>query len=193
MSFISAYASFEAESGLITPSIVLINTSDTLATVTGAGYLTGKTLNPVYNTSATAVFANGQEALVKTSDMGMVKLNVFDDGAGNFSLVPLTSVITNPPASSASTLSLGTAYHNTLGYNVMLAVYLSITSAVGASILLGVGSTNSPSQQTIYPSLTLAVLGIITIPILLPANYYAKLSTSGTITASIAGQIAMPI
>lgn len=193
MAFINAYASYEAESGLITPSMVLINTSDTLATVMGAGYLNGKTLNPVYNMSATPVFANGQEARVKTTDMGIVALNVFDDGAGNFSLVPLSCHITNPPVSSASTLSLGTAYRNTLGYDVMLAVYLSITSAVGASILLGVGSTNTPTQQTIYPSLTLAVLGVITVPILLPANYYAKLSTSGTITASIAGQIAMPL
>jgi hypothetical protein len=31
------------------------------------------------------------------------------------------------------------------------------------------------------------------VPIYLPNGYYANLSTSGTITASIGGQIAMPI
>lgn len=103
------------------------------------------------------------------------------------------SISTSPPVSSASTLALGTAYQNTAGYDVILTIYISVSAATTASILLGVGSTSTPTQQTIVSSLTLAAINIISVPIYLPNNYYALLSTSGTITASISGQIAMPV
>ena len=195
MSITSIIASCEA-SLTVTPATILIQTSDTLATVRGTGYLNSQTMSPCGFLGSTPTFANGQLALVNTTDAGTVLLAINISGV-NTSLVPpnvlINSVVTAPAASSSSSLALGTSYQNTLGYDVMLSVYLNITSALSASVLLGVGSTSTPTQQTLFGPVTLSVLSIIPINIYLPADYYAKLSTSGTIVSAIAGQIAMPI
>ncbi len=96
-----------------------------------------------------------------------------------------------PPASSAPTLALGTAYQNTLGYDILLVVFLSVTLNTSGVVQLGVGPTSTPTQQTIIGGVS--TVGFATIPIYLPSSYYALLSISGTITDSIAGQIAMPV
>jgi hypothetical protein len=204
MSFISAYAScstsllYNVESNPAIPGLIYINTTDTLAQVMATGYLNGKTLNPSGFLGQTPVFQSGQIALTQTSDMGVMELQINIDSSSNINIVSLppqmmSTLITAPAASSASSLALGTAYHNTLGYDVMLNVYLSITASLGGSVLLGTSSTSTITQQTILPTMSLSALLLTTIPIYLPANYYAKLSTSGTITASIVGQICMPI
>lgn len=200
MSFISAFASAEITTGAVTPGEIFIDTSDTLSTVMTTGYLNGQTLNPFLFVLLTPTFTTGQVALVQTTDFGVVTLSVFvDAGSGDISLIPLNLsavsnyIVTAPDASSLSSLSLGSDYQNTLGYDVMLSVYLSVTSALGGNILLGTGPSSSPTQQTIVSSITLAALNIVPINIYLPANYYANLSTSGTISASISGQIAIPI
>lgn len=100
-------------------------------------------------------------------------------------------IVTTPAASSASTLALGTAYQNTLGYDVMLTVYLAVTANVSGVVQLGTDSSATPAQQTIITGTTLT--GVWPIPIYLPNNYYALLSTTGTITVSITGQIATPV
>ena len=110
---------------------------------------------------------------------------------GQKAIVPNLS--TSPANSASSTLAVGTAYQNTLGYDIVLTVYLSVTAATSANILLGVGSTNTPTQQTIISSITTAALQIIPVTIYLPNQYYALLSTSGTITQTISGQQAMPV
>ena len=102
-------------------------------------------------------------------------------------------IVTAPAVSASSSLTVGAAYHNTLGYDVVLTVYLSVTAATTASILLGVGSTSTPTQQTIVSGLTVAAVTIIPVTIYLPADYYALLSTSGTITETISGQQVMPV
>jgi len=100
--------------------------------------------------------------------------------------------ISGPGAGSAtSSLSLGSNYQNPFGYDVMLTVYINVTVSTGGSILSGVGPTSSPTQQTIYNGLS--VTGIVPVSIYLPTNYYALISTSGTITASITGQQATPV
>lgn len=105
----------------------------------------------------------------------------------------IKTLISAPPDSQSSSLSLGAAYQNTLGYDVVLTVYLAVASATTADILLGVGSTNTPTQQTVISGLTLAALNVIPVTIYLPNNYYALLSTSGTISITISGQSAMPV
>jgi hypothetical protein len=105
----------------------------------------------------------------------------------------LASIITAPAASQSSSLTIGSAYQNSFGYDVVLTVYLAVASATSASITLGVGSTNTPTAQTIVSSLTLAAVNIIPVTIYLPTGYYALLNTSGTISASISGQQAMPV
>lgn len=103
------------------------------------------------------------------------------------------SLITAPGNSASSSLSLGAAYQNTTGSDVMLIVYIAVSAATSGSILCGVGSTNTPTQQTIVNSITLAALNIIPVTVYLPNNYYALISTSGTITATISGQQVTPI
>ena len=117
----------------------------------------------------------------------------FPDASGTVQLTGASSIITAPAVSSSSTLALGTAYQNALGYDAVLTVYVSVTAATLGSLLLGVGSTNTPTQQTIVSSLTVGAVTIIAVPIYLPTGYYALLSTGGTITAAISGQIAMPV
>lgn len=103
------------------------------------------------------------------------------------------SITTSPPNSSSPSLALGTNYQNSAGYDVILTVYVSITAATAGSLSLGVGSATGPTQQTIIASLTTAAIVVVPVPIYIPSGYYALLSTGGTITASISGQIAMPV
>lgn len=103
------------------------------------------------------------------------------------------NIATAPGVSQTAALAVGTAFQNTLGYDVVLTVYLSVTAATSASILLGVGTTTTPTQQTIVNGFTTAIEQIVPVTIYLPAAYYAKLSTSGTITQTISGQQIMPV
>ena len=103
------------------------------------------------------------------------------------------SITTAPPSSDVTSLTLGAGYQNPNGYDIQVVVYLSVTAATSADILLGVGSASSPTQQTIVSGLTVAAVTIIPVTIYLPSGYYAFLSTSGTITATISGQMQMPV
>lgn len=171
------------------PCGIIIDTSDDILTVMGVGYLNGRD---------DITFSDAQLALVNTTD-GLISLQVSIVGdnisliSPQFGIITPTAISSSPSASQDSSLVLGTAYQNTLGYDVMITVYLDVTAALIASVLLGVGPTSSPTQQTIISGITLSALSIVPISIYLPSGYYAKLSTSGTITASISGQIAMPI
>lgn len=102
-----------------------------------------------------------------------------------------SEIETAPPASSLPTLALGTAYQNTLGYDALIAVFIAVTANTSIVLSLGVGPTSTPSQQTIETGTTLT--GVWTVPIYIPNGYYALLSKSGTGTAAISGQVAMPV
>lgn len=99
-----------------------------------------------------------------------------------------SGLVTTPNTSASSSLALGTAYQNTTGYDLLLHVYISVTAATTASILSGVGPTNTPSQQTVVTGFSVASASIIPVTVYLPSNYYALISTGGTITASVSGQ-----
>jgi hypothetical protein len=111
--------------------------------------------------------------------------------ASLFLVLESGGVATLPPVSAAPTLALGTAYQNTLGYDVMLCVYLSVTVNTSGVLKLGVGPTTTPTQQTLVTGITST--GLWPVPIYLPNTYYALLSVTGTITVAVDGQIAMPV
>lgn len=111
---------------------------------------------------------------------------------GNWILLNPSNPIYAVP-SSISSIIIGTSFQNTLGYDIQITVYLSITAATSADILLGTDSSATPAQQTIISGLTLAATNIIPITFIVPNQYFALLSTSGTITASISGQIQMSL
>jgi len=111
-------------------------------------------------------------------------------------LTGLTSVSTNtlissPAASGAAGLVLGVPYQNSLGYDVTLQVYFDITSNTSGVISCGVGPTNTPPQQVIVTGST--TVGYLPVSVYLPNNYYALISTTGTITIAIRGQNVTPV
>lgn len=112
-------------------------------------------------------------------------------GAGTPAEWQWVYTVFTPPVSASASLAIGTAYQNSFSYDILLVVYLNVTSSVTASVQLGVGPTSTPGQQTIINSVTLSSLAIIPVSIYIPSGYFALLTTSGTITASISGQIAM--
>lgn len=163
---------------------------------------------PIYIRSkgtANVIIATGSTMLnIITENNGFSNQFVFPSRNGIFTLPNANgtlcidtsssgSITTTPPASSSSSLIIGTAYQNTAGYDVIVTVYISVTAATVGSLSLGVGPTITPTQQTIVSSLTVAAVTIIPVTIYLPNNYYALLSTGGTITAAISGQQAMPV
>jgi hypothetical protein len=116
----------------------------------------------------------------------------FPDATGTLQLQS-QAIISAPGNSTSSALAVGTNFQNTTGNDIVLTIYLAVSAATSANILVGVGSASSPTQQTIVSGLTVAALSIIPIPIYIPNNYYALVSTSGTITQTISGQMAMPV
>ena len=137
----------------------------------------GATQNTLDDSAGNAIFA------------GTVKATRF---GSNATPPTVSGTVSSAPPSSATiqtalgNLVLGTAYQNTLSYDVYIQVFLSITVNTSGVVSLGVGSTNTPTQSTIVSGVT--TTGFIPVKFKIPAGYYALLSTSGTVTDSIAGQ-----
>ena len=169
-----------------TGSVICVNSPQN--TNTGPSTLTvGTNTNQI-------LLANGA-ALTGGEINGAASLYMIFAGGSWYLLNPAvtTTFTTAPAASQDSALTLGSAYQNPFAYDVILTVYLDVSAATTASISLGVGPTNSPTQQTIISSITAASDTFIPVTIYLPVNYWALLSTTGTITATISGQQAMPV
>jgi hypothetical protein len=195
-----AITAVAANSGSVTPSAGAITISGGTTGLTTSGSAQTVSL------TGTLIAANGGTGITSLGTGIATALGTNLNGTGAFAgttsptfVTPVlgaasaTSMATAPPASSLPSLVVGTAYQNTAGYDVMLTVYLSITAATTATIKLGVGATSTPTQQTIVASFSTAALMLLPIPIYIPNNYYALLSTTGTIADTISGQILMPI
>jgi hypothetical protein len=78
-------------------------------------------------------------------------------------------------------LALGTPKRNTLGYDVVVNVSISISAAVGGSIESGVGPSATPTTDEMTPALSAATL--VSFSQYVPAGYYLSVVTTGTITA----------
>jgi YVTN family beta-propeller protein len=157
-------------------------------TISAGGIPTSVAITPdgnyVYNVATANVVINKNASLfypLITSNYGGAYL-IYNGNRWNAEKFAQLS----PPSSQSSSLVLGTAYYNPFGYDIILNLYLNITANSSGSILSGVGSTSSPTQQTILSGVT--TTGYFPITIYVPANYYALVSTSGTITVSIVGQ-----
>lgn len=131
----------------------------------------------------------GLEYLRVTTGSAGQYVGTLQDGNGLMTLAG--ALASKPAASSASALALGSAFQNVLGYDVLLVVYLSVTVNTSGVLKLGVGPTSTPTQQTLVTGITST--GLWTVPIYLPATYYALLSATGTITVAVDGQHAMPV
>ncbi len=110
---------------------------------------------------------------------------------GNF------TTITTKPASSAtattafgSSLTMGTALQNTTGYDILVQIGISVTAAASATIIMGIGSTASPTTNVAYS--TFSITGGFALTAIVPNNYYLLVDKTGTLT-STNNIIAMPL
>jgi hypothetical protein len=92
------------------------------------------------------------------------------------------TLITAPPSSASVAITINTPVQNTLGYDAMLVVFVKVTAATSATILAGVSSVSIPPVNPYIQSDSLT--GVTSIPLYVPNNYYALVSTQGTITDS---------
>ena len=183
--YVDTYPGFSAD-----PIFLIINGIS--ATNTGASTIT--VLND--GESARPIALNNGNALVGGEMVAGNNYFLYHASTGAYILMNpsvISEFITAPAASQDSDLLIGTAYQNTFGVDVMLTLYLDIASATTASIALGVDNNATPTQQTLISSITTVTDVFIPVNIYLPKGYYALLTTTGTISASISGQIAMAI
>lgn len=103
--------------------------------------------------------------------------------------VPTAGTIrTAPPASHTAisfgtSLTLGTALQNTLGYDIMVSIAVSVTAAVAANFQIGVGSTNTPTIDNILPA-TISAAETFTVCVIIPSGYYVLMNKTGTSSTS---------
>lgn len=107
--------------------------------------------------------------------------------------IGVQNIISNPSQRLINTglvlTSPGTPFQNSTGHDLTMCVILEITVNPGGSIELGVDSSPTPVQQTIYSGTT--TLGFMPITFKIPSGYYALLTVT-TLTAVIRGQYAVP-
>lgn len=111
------------------------------------------------------------------------------------------TIQTTPPASSTvttafgSTLTLGTPIRNTTGYDIMVNITFNISSYTSSDIVMGVGSSATPTTNTaIAADALLAVgTGLFTLAAYVPNNYYLLVDKGGTLTALNITIVAMAI
>ena len=142
--------------------------------------------------SATVTMGNSSSTSTTTIQAGSGKVNVTSPTATVFS----SSLATAPVASSTATtaygtsLTAGTALQNTTGYNLLVNICVNVTAATSATIVLGVGSTNTPTTNTVVSTFTTAAVLVQNFTAIVPQNYYLLVNTTGTITVgSITTQV----
>ena len=94
----------------------------------------------------------------------------------------LTPVDAATASTTFGSLAVGTALQNTSNYPILVNVLLQVTAATAGQVLVGVGITNTPTARAITPSLTLASVLPYSFSFVVPAKYYARVTTTGTIT-----------
>lgn len=95
-----------------------------------------------------------------------------------------TTPVSSHTATTAfgSSLTLGTALQNTTGYDLFVNIVLSVTVAASATVVMGVGSTSTPTTDTAIS--TFSITGDFTLCAYVPNNYYLLVNKTGTLTSS---------
>lgn len=183
----------------------LINIGDYTGYITIQGGTSGVAISAINNSQVGFSSGDVQVYIDTTPTIGTFKVsNINADplqvSIGNIqsgstlellSYAPITmntGIATSPVASSVATsafgasLTAGTALHNTTGYNLLVNISVSITAATTATIVLGVGSTSTPTTNTVVDSFTTAAVLKQNFCAMVPNNYYLLVNTTGTIT-----------
>jgi hypothetical protein len=107
-----------------------------------------------------------------------------------------TALASTPPTSHTAraalgALTVGTAYQNTLAYDVVVNVAIVVTAATAASFSAGVGPTSTPTTDALTGSLSIGT--VLTFSFYVPAGYYLLLTDSGTITLGSTTTTVFPV
>jgi hypothetical protein len=94
-------------------------------------------------------------------------------------LVATRAVASSTATSGFGSLAVGTGLKNTANYAILVNVSMAITAATGATIVMGVGSTSTPTTNTIVASFSVAET--VSFSAFVPAGYYMLVNTTGTI------------
>lgn len=117
---------------------------------------------------------------------GAVVLAISPTFTGTANFANITTAPTDShtaTAAFATSLTLGTAIQNTTGYDLNVCIGIAVSSATTATIVLGVGSSSTPTTDTIVPSFT-TVGSALSINAIVPNNYYLLVNKTGTIAST---------
>jgi hypothetical protein len=97
-------------------------------------------------------------------------------------VVATQAVASSSATSTFGSLVVGTARQNTSTHAIMVNVSMVITAATNATIVLGIGSTNTPTTNTVVTTFSTATTETFSFFGFVPAGYYMLVNTTGTIT-----------
>ena len=190
---------------ILTSGTTAASWSATYTTSPGSN-ITGGAANEVVYQSApsTTTFTNAAANSVLTSNGSSVPSFTSTITAGNVPIdgTTITSngsviaasgtftggLVTAPVSSNTATtaygtsLTAGTSLRNTTGYDLMVNICATVASSTGATFVLGVGSTSTPTTNTVVPSFTVAVATQFNFSAIVPNNYYLLVNDTGTIS-----------
>jgi hypothetical protein len=141
------------------------------ASLYGAGTLQAGTNAP--GATASLSSSGGTNAYIDLTNSSRIS-TFYADSDGSFR--------TTPPVSAGDTVLLGQAYFNSSNIDMVLQVTVLITVNAGGALLMGVGPTATPTQNTMFTGLTFT--GPFPFSVYIPSGYYMLLTTTGTITAA---------
>jgi hypothetical protein len=144
-------------------------------------------------TSATQCFITGIQGVTVTSP-NLTYINTSTSKLGSS-----PNLITSPPSSNTATtafgtsLTSGTSVQNTLGYDILLNISISITAATTATITMGVGPSTGPTVNTAIPSFSAAAATVYALSAVVPTGYWIVVNHTGTITVGSITVMATPL
>ena len=101
-----------------------------------------------------------------------------------------SGIVTSPVSSSVATaafitsMTAGTSYQNTTGYDLTCNIVVYVTAATSATLTLGVGSSTGPTANTVYTTFTVAAFAPLPIYAYVPSGYYVVVNSTGSPTIS---------
>jgi len=168
------------------------NTSNTFSTYSwngtafvsiGAAVATGTLPTTIisYNINNNPYISLISSAVVNTYSMSNIlsMKGVFNAG---ISTNPVNSSIAT--ATFITSMTSGTSYQNTTGYDVLINICVSVNSATNGVINLGVGIATAPTINIAIRSFTSATAVVKTFQAIVPNNYFVRVTATGTISVA---------
>lgn len=132
------------------------------------------------NTQQNVCYIAGIEGATYSAGSPTPALTYCDTSDGQ--LVSTQAVASATATSTFGSLVVGTGRQNTATYAILVNVSMVITAATGATIVMGIGSTSTPSTNTVVTTFTVAAAATYSFSGFVPAGYYMLVNTTGTIT-----------